>query len=210
MYARRTVTKAAPEQAEKAKEVVENSLIPKAKQLPGFAGGYWLIDRASGEGLTFTFFDTKENLEASAAQAKEIRTGAASEIGATVQEVGEFEVGVDTGQKVHRGATHARVLNVEGDRASVEQAKQMIKERVVPAALNFPGFVGGFWLVDAEAGKVVGVTLYDSAENLAASREPAAGLRTQSAAAQPGAKFSEFKEYEVLTRAETPAGVAAG
>ena len=66
MYARRTVTKAAPEQAEKAKEVVENSLIPNAKQLPGFAGGYWLIDRATGEALTFTFFDTKENLEASA------------------------------------------------------------------------------------------------------------------------------------------------
>jgi hypothetical protein len=210
MYARRTVTKAAPEQAEKAKEVMENSLIPKAKQLPGFAGGYWLIDRASGEGLTFTFFDTKENLEASAAQAKEIRAGAASEIGATVQEVGQFEVGVDTGQKVHRGATYARVLNVEGDRETVERAKQMIMERVVPAARNFPGFVGGFWLFDADAGKVVGVTLFDSAENLAASREQAAGLRAQSQAAQPGGKFAEFKEYEVLTRAETPAGVGAG
>jgi hypothetical protein len=210
MYARRTVTQGRPEQVDKAREVVETSLIPKAKDLRGFAGGYWLIDPATGEGLTFTFFDTKENLEASAAQAEKLRNDATGAIGATVQEVGQFEVGVDTGQKVHRGATHARVLNVEGDRASVEQAKQMIKERVVPAALNFPGFVGGFWLVDADAGKVVGVTLYDSAENLAASREPAAGLRTQSAAAQPGAKFSEFKEYEVLTRAETPAGVAAG
>ena len=209
MYARRTVTKAAPEQAEKAKEVLENSLIPKAKQLPGFAGGYWLIDRASGEALTFTFFDTKENLEASAAQAEQLRTGVASEIGATVQEVGGFEVGVDTGQKVHRGATHARVLNFEGDPAAIDQAKQMISERVVPAVRNFPGFLGGFWLFDREAGKGVGVTLFDSAENLKASREAAAGVRAQGVS-QTGGRFSEFREYEVLTKAETPAGVGAG
>ena len=209
MYARRTVTKAAPEQAEKAKEVIENSLIPRAKDLPGFAGGYWLIDPATGEGLAFTFFDTKENLEESAAQAQKLRNETTSSIGADVVEVGHFEVGVDTGQKVHRGATHARVLNVEGDKASIDQARQMIKERVVPAARSFPGFVGGFWLFDDEAGKVVGVTLFDSAENLKASREKAAGLRTQSAA-QTGGRFSEFKEYEVLTRAETPAGVGAG
>jgi antibiotic biosynthesis monooxygenase (ABM) superfamily enzyme len=208
MYARRTVTKAAPEQAEKAKEVVENSLIPKARQLPGFAGGYWLIDRATGEALTFTFFDTKENLEASAAQAEQLRTGVASEIGATVQEVGGFEVGVDTGQKVHRGATHARVLNFEGDPAAIDQAKQMISERVVPAVRNFPGFLGGFWLFDREAGKGVGVTLFDSAENLKASREAAAGVRAQGQS-QTGGRFSEFKEYEVLTKAETPAGVGA-
>jgi len=210
MYARRTVTKAAPEQVEKAREVVNNWLIPKAKELPGFAGGYWLIDPVTGEGLTFTFFDTKENLDASAAQAQQIRTGVASQIGATVQEVEQYEVGVDTGQKVHRGATHARVLNVEGDQAAIGQARQMIKERVVPGVRNFPGFVGGFWLFDDEAGKGVGVTLFDSAENLQASREPAAAMRQQSVAGQTGSKFGEFKEYEVLTRAETPAGVAAG
>ena len=210
MYARRTVTKAAPEQVEKAREVVNTWLIPKAKELPGFAGGYWLIDPASGEALTFTFFDTKENLDASAAQAEQIRTGATSEIGATVQEVGQFEVGVDTGQKVHRGATHARVLNIEGDPAAVDQAKQMITERVVPTVRDFPGFLGGFWLFDRESGKAVGVTLFDSAENLSATRDQAAGLRAQGAATQTGSKFGEFKEYEVLTRAETPAGVGAG
>jgi hypothetical protein len=54
----------------------------------------------------------------------------------------------------------------------------------------------------------VGVTLFDSAANLAASRGQAAQLRTQSAA-QIGAAFDDFAEYEVLARAETPAKVAS-
>jgi hypothetical protein len=208
MYARRTVTKAAPEQADKAKEVIETSLLPKAKDLPGFSGGYWLIDRATGEGLTFTFFDTKENLEASAAQAGQLRSNVARDIGAEVVEVGHFEVAADTGQRVHRGASHARVLGFEGDPARLAEGIQMIKERVIPVVRTFPGFVGGFWLLDNENGKGVGVTLFDSAASLAASRDQAAQVRKQAVEQMPGA-VGEFAEYEVFVRAETPAAVSA-
>jgi hypothetical protein len=208
MYARRTVTKAAPEQADKAKEVIEGSLIPKAEDLPGFSGGYWLIDRATGEGLTFTFFDTKENLEASAAQAGQLRSNVARDIGAEVVEVGHFEVAADTGQKVHRGASHARVLSFEGEPPRLAEGIQMIKERVIPMVRTFPGFVGGFWLLDNENGKGVGVTLFDSAASLAASRDQAAQVRKQAVEHMPGA-VGEFSEYEVLARAETPTAVSA-
>ena len=209
MHARRTVTKAPPEQAEKAKQVIETSLLPRAKELPGFGGGYWLINRATGEGLAFTFFDTKENLEASAAPAEQLRSSAVRDIGAEVVEVGHFEVAADTGQKVHRAASHARVLQVEADPGQVDEGIAMIKERVIPGVRSFPGFVGGFWLADRAKGTVVGVTLFDSAANLAASRDQAARMRAQSAE-QLKAAFGEFAEYEVLTRAETPTRVTAG
>jgi hypothetical protein len=209
MQARRTVTKAPPEQADKAKDIIETSLLPKAKDLPGFSGGYWLIDRATGQGLTFTFFDTKENLEASAARAGQLRSDAMRDIGAELVEVGHFEVAADTGQKVHRGASHARVLNFEGDPARLGEGIKMIQERVIPAVRGLPGFVGGFWLADREKGKGVGVTLFDSAASLAASRDQAAKIRAQTAGQMPGT-VGEFTEYEVLARAETPARVSAG
>src|ERR1700730_12398218 len=209
MHARKTTVKASPEQASRAKEVIESTVIPGAKQLRGFKGGYWLLDRETGEGVTFTFFDSKESLQASAETAARLRGQAVSDLAGSITGVEEYEVGVDTGQKVHRDATHARVLHFEGDPANADNALKMIEERVVPGVRGFPGFLGGFWLIDRDAGKRIGVTLFDSEENLKASRAPADAMRQQSGA-QLGGKFREFAEYEVVARAEAPQTVGAG
>lgn len=208
MHARRSKTKGSPDAIPKAKQVIEGSAIAKIKDLAGFRGGYWLIDPVTGHGLTFTFFDTKENLEASSAQANQIRTAAVAEIGAEVLAVDEFEVALDTGQKIHRNATHARVAEFEGEASQSDQTISMLKEHVLPNAAKLPGFQGGFWLVDRSSGKGVGVTLFDSAANIAASREAANAIRERASQNIPGT-VGEFKEYEVLARAETPAGVGA-
>jgi hypothetical protein len=205
MQARRTKTKASPDKMEKGKQVIEGTVIPAAKEMPGFKGGYWLVDRETGEGLTFTFFDTTENLQASAAKATQIRGDAVRDIGGDIVSVDEFEVMLDTGPKVHHSASHARVAEFEGDPSRVDEAVGLLEKNLLPAVKNLPGFQGGFWIIDRTSGNGVGVTLFDSSANLAASREAANAVRERTAAQMPG-KVSAFKEYEVMSRAETPAG----
>lgn len=208
MHVRKTATKGSPDQIDAAKRVIETQVIPKAKDIPGFKGGYWLINRETGEGVSYTFYDSKESLQGSAGAATQIRGDAMRDIGAELTSVEEFEVAVDTGSKVHRGASHARVLAFQGDPGNVAEGIKGLQEFVVPAVKQIPGFVGGFWVVDRATGSGFGVTLYDSADNLAASREAASGLRSQ-AGTRLGVTAGEFQEFEVFAKAETPAGVGA-
>jgi hypothetical protein len=190
------------------RELIEAGLVSKGRNLPGFSGGYWLMDVATGEGLAFTFFDTKENLEGSAARADQLRSFAAHNMGADMAGVGHFEVAAGTGEKVHRRASHARVLNFAGDPARLDEAITMIPAHLTPIrGRAFGDSIGGFWLADRENGRGVRVTLFDSATNLAASRDRAAQVRTESTAQMPGA-FSEFAEYDVVGLEETPQTVA--
>ena len=100
-YARRTVTKTSPDSLDTAIKVVQEQVIPAAQGIPGFMGGYWFADRATGDGVGFTFFDTKEALETSRPAADQIRTDAARAAGAEVVSVDHFEVLANTGEKVH-------------------------------------------------------------------------------------------------------------
>ena len=92
MYARRTTVKASPDKAEEARRVIEGTVIPGARQLAGFRGGYWLFDPSAGESVSFTFFDTREHLEGSETAAQQLRTSASGQIGADVTGVERYEV----------------------------------------------------------------------------------------------------------------------
>jgi hypothetical protein len=206
MQARKTTTKASPEKIDEAKRVIEEQVIPAAQGLPGFLGGYWLADRKTGEGISFTFFDTKENLDATSQPAGEIRASATQAIGAEVVGVEQIEVALSTGDKVHRSATAARVIEFEAAPERADDGIKNIKENVIPTVSQFAGFQGGFWLLDRSSGKGIGVTLFDTSESVQASDDAARQLRERSAQAM-NANLSQPHEYEVIARA---VGVTAG
>jgi len=201
-YARKTVTKASPDSLDTAIKVIQEQLIPAVQGIPGFMGGYWLADRGTGDSVGFTFFDNKEALETSRPAADQLRTDAARAIGADVVSVDHFEVLANTGEKVHETATHARIAEAGGSADAVEAAARQIKENVIPAVRQLPGFQGGFWLIDRDSNQGTGVTLFDSASSLEASLAPAEKIR--SASNDAGAKVGEFHHYEIIARALTP------
>lgn len=65
MIARVTIFHVKPEKVEEAIKLYETSVIPDAKKQNGFAGGYLLTDRASGRGMSLTFWQTQEDVNAS-------------------------------------------------------------------------------------------------------------------------------------------------
>ena len=160
MYVRRTLTKGSPDRIEDAKRIIKDTAVPMVQELPGFLGGYWLADPKTGEGLSVTFFDSEEALEATAQKAEEIRTTTTQKIGGLeVLGVEHLEVIASTGDKVHRSAMAARVINFESDPAKVEDGIRNFNENVIPGVSKIPGFQGGFWAVNRSTGKGFGVTL---------------------------------------------------
>ena len=204
MHARRVRTKGSPARVQEAKDLIESKVVPAVQEFPGFQGAYWLADRSTGEGIGYFFYGSKEDLVASAGKGAQLREAVVKQLDSELQGVEEFEVIVDTGKKIHHGATHARVAEFEADAGRIDEGIKALETIVLPAARNLPGFVGGVWMIDRANGSGVGVTLYDSAENLAASREAAEAIRARSQAEAP-VRVRDFREMEILSRAETPA-----
>lgn len=206
MHARRTKIKGSPDKVDAARQVIEGTVIPGARDLPGFAGGYWLMDRGTGDAVTVVFFDTEEHLKASAEKAAQMRAGATQQVGAEVVGVHELEIVLDTGKKVHAGATHARYVEFAPGPGKEKEILANLEQNVLPNVQRLPGFVGGFWAADLDRGEGFGVTLFDSHEHLVASREQVREIAQRSQAM--GGAVPKIGEYEILARAETPAAAS--
>ncbi len=152
-YARRTRTKRSPDRIEAAVKSTEERIVPALQQMPGFVGAYFLAYRGSGEGVGFTFWEGKEALEASRPPVDRLRTQAAAETGTEVVGVDHFELVLNTGDKIHRSATHALVREFGLDPARLEAGIELAKSNLLPALRELPGFQGGFWVADRTTGK---------------------------------------------------------
>ncbi len=92
MYARVTTVQADPGRMEDAVRFMREQVIPRAKTLPGFQGGYWLGDRTSGRSLAITLWDTEEEMRATEESASQLRDESVQQLGGTVVSVEHMEV----------------------------------------------------------------------------------------------------------------------
>jgi hypothetical protein len=67
-------------------------VIPEVSKLQGFRGAVLLVDRATGDGMAATIWDSKSALEGSSSPAGPIRSAAAEVMGAKDPQVESFEV----------------------------------------------------------------------------------------------------------------------
>jgi hypothetical protein len=86
------VSVADPSNAERILDSYKMGVLPRLQELDGFCSASLLIDRDSGRGVGTVTFDSRAQLESSRDSAAGIRRRAASEMGATVSDVAEFEV----------------------------------------------------------------------------------------------------------------------
>ena len=91
MFARVTTIQGTPDQAEEAIRMIQEQVIPAARQLPGFKGGYWLADRNTGKGIGITLWESEDAMRASGERAAQLRNQSAQALGGTAI-VEEYEV----------------------------------------------------------------------------------------------------------------------
>jgi hypothetical protein len=92
MHARVTISETDPDKVDLALQVINDDIIPAAKQIPGLKGAYWLGDRVTGKGVTITLFESEEALKNSEETGKQLRSEAAKKIGLTIQSIDRYEV----------------------------------------------------------------------------------------------------------------------
>lgn len=74
MYAIVVAVKIEPDQADASRTVLENEVVPRVSQAPGFSSGYWTVADDQTNGLSMVLFDTKDNAEAAAKMARSMPT----------------------------------------------------------------------------------------------------------------------------------------
>jgi hypothetical protein len=76
-----------------------------------------------------------------------------------------YEVSI---QEMQQGVvgTYARVLTATAQLSKMDEGMQIVRDSVLPAARQQPGFRGGFWLLDRSTGKIMAITLWATEADL--------------------------------------------
>lgn len=64
MFARCVTMQGHPETMDQAQKIFADSVIPAARQQPGFQGALFLIDPATGKGMSVTMWATEADMQA--------------------------------------------------------------------------------------------------------------------------------------------------
>ena len=92
MYARLTRFQGPPDRLEEGIFLLHEQVIPRARLRNGQVSGYWLLDRASGQGVVVSLWETEAAMLASEAAAEQLRQAVVDHVGGTVLSVEQFEV----------------------------------------------------------------------------------------------------------------------
>ncbi len=104
---------------------------------------------------------------------------------------------------------HARVSIFEGSPDEIDEGLRQAREQVLPRARQMDGFKGLIALGDRQSGKTLGITLWESEEDMRASEEAANRLREESAEAG-GGTVAGVERYEVGLFEVPSAGPVSG
>lgn len=96
MFARVSTYRGDPAQIDEGLDRARQDIIPRVRQLDGFKGIYYLVDRESGKALSVVFYETEEAMRASEEAANRLRSESADASGATVEGVERYEVAISS------------------------------------------------------------------------------------------------------------------
>jgi heme-degrading monooxygenase HmoA len=91
-FARVTFGESDPAQFEEGIANLNQTVIPQARELPGFEGGYWLADRGTGKLLAVVVYDSEEHIRQTDEAAAQLRQQVGSVTGVTFTGVETYEV----------------------------------------------------------------------------------------------------------------------
>jgi hypothetical protein len=96
-------------------------------------------------------------------------------------------------------AMQARISTIEGDGGKIDDALQVINEKVMPALKALEGFTAVNFLVDRSAGRLVAVAFYADEAALEGSVEAVGPMRNEVADAM-GGKVVGVESYELIAQ----------
>jgi heme-degrading monooxygenase HmoA len=161
--------------------------------IPGAHGFLMLVDREKGTALGITMFATEEDLRDAEPAFEEMASTIPEGMRGRRVSVDVYEVLMLDGGT---GAKAARVSTIEGPPEQIDPGARQVIEDILPRVRGLDGFSGVISLADRKSGTTKLVTLWTSAEALAASESAATTLRNEAAEAA-GGTIAGVEPYEV-------------
>jgi heme-degrading monooxygenase HmoA len=93
MFARLSTYQGSPVPGEGDLTANSEAIVNQVKDVPGFRGVYYLVDRAAGKAKSLTLWEDEQTMLASEDRATQIREEAARREGQRIVSVERFEVG---------------------------------------------------------------------------------------------------------------------
>jgi heme-degrading monooxygenase HmoA len=91
---------------------------------------------------------------------------------------------------------YARVSTVHGSPENVDEGIQQFRDGALPVVQQAQGFKGALLLVDRHSGNGLGISLWDTEENMNATEEAVRGVREEATRAM-GGDAPTVDRYEV-------------
>jgi hypothetical protein len=181
-------------------KTLADELIAKVKDtahgtdaIPGAHGFLMLVDREEGTALGITMFATEQELRDAEPAFEEMAGTIPEEMRGRRVSVDVYEVLMLDGGT---GAKAARLSTLEGPPEQIDQGTRQVIEDILPRVQALDGFAGVISLADRKSGTTKLVTLWTSADALAASESAADSLRSEAAEAA-GGTIAGVERYEV-------------
>ena len=176
----------------------------QSDSIPGLQGFLMLIDRDQGTALGITLFPTEQAIDAAEPAFDQMAAAIPEDQRGRRVSVGRYEVLMLEGGT---GAKAARLSTLQGPPEQIDAGTRRAIEDVIPRVRELDGFAGVISLGDRTTGTTKLVTLWTSADALAASTEAANALRQEAAESAEGT-IAAVEQFEVAI-VELRAGVTA-
>lgn len=161
--------------------------------LPDALGMYMLVDRSRGAALGLSLFESEEAIRAAEPVFERMGDEIPEELRGRRLSVETFEVAI---HEVAEGAAAARVSVLTGDPSKVDEGIRTATDEILPELREVEGWKGAIMLVDRTSGSARVITLWESADAMAASEAQANAMRERTAAAA-GETIAGVERYEV-------------
>lgn len=92
---------------------------------------------------------------------------------------------------------YARHVTVRGSTEKIEDGVRSVREHVIPVLKGCKGFRGQLLLVDRANGEAIGISLWETEEDMLASEEKVSAARQQTADSVSAADAPEVRMFEL-------------
>ncbi len=162
-----------PRRIDDAAGAVVDELVPAFLSHPGACSGYWMVERASGHVLVMTGWSDETALHSEQAADGMERATIAEHVGLHIHAVQNLEIvamheiGSTAGAETH----WVRVTWVEGVPEQMVDDLAELHDEKVSHQLRSGGLRASYWLADRGTGDGVAFSMWETAEDLAASEQ---------------------------------------
>jgi heme-degrading monooxygenase HmoA len=182
-----------------------DGVLPAMKRQPGFAGATLVGNRATGDGLAVSYWETEAAMQDAREQVRPEGLKTLHATGGSIIEDNACEVAVMERIEPAKAGVFVSVTTVQSTPANLSDTINNFKQNVVPALRSQHGVRGAFQFVNPQSGMVFSGSLWDTQADLDKSEGANHEMREQMIQKLGGenARTEAFEVYytEILTPA---------